>query len=75
MGDGLLALGALDVNHVPYRDPYLGAPLLNELLRRQLRLRELLRLLTRLALLVRDNLKKGKKSKCGPFLELREAPM
>ena len=45
VGDGLLAL---------------GAALLNELLRRQLRLGELLRLLARLALLVRDNLKVAK---------------
>ena len=45
MGDGLLAL---------------GAPLLDELLRRQLRLRELLRLLPGLALLVGDNLKVAK---------------
>ena len=45
MGDGLLAL---------------RAPLLDELLRRQLRLRELLRLLPGLALLVGDNLKVAK---------------
>ena len=45
VGDGLLAL---------------RAPLLDELLRRQLRLRELLRLLPGLALLVGDNLKVAK---------------
>ena len=45
VGDGLLAL---------------GTPLLDELLRRQLRLRELLRLLPGLALLVGDNLKVAK---------------
>ena len=46
--------------HVSYRDPYLGAPLFNELLCRQLRLSELLRLLPGLALLVGDNLKTAK---------------
>ena len=58
VGDGLLAL---------------GAALLDELLRRQLRLRELLRLLARLALLVRNHLKKATSKKLFlllPFVKL-----
>ena len=54
VGDGLLAL---------------GAALLNELLGRQLRLSELLRLLARLALLVRDNLKVAKVKVWAMFLK------